>query len=85
MKDFLSEKHGHAQKIPNPRADHEEWHLPVWMTKFFVYKLMKKQYEYHLENTGECLTDTHSYQQRGLSLSQTAIYPSWLQVRHPFQ
>ena len=40
MKDFLGEKHGHAQKIPNPRAGHEEWHLPVWMTKLYVYRLM---------------------------------------------
>lgn len=40
MKDFLAEKHGYAQKIPNPRAGHEEWHLPVWMTKHYVYNLM---------------------------------------------
>lgn len=40
MKSFLAEKHGRAQKMPNPRSGHEEWHLPVSMTKLYVYKLM---------------------------------------------
>ena len=40
MQDFLAEKHGRAQKIPNPRSSKEEWHLPVWMTKTYVYKFM---------------------------------------------
>ena len=39
IKDFWADEPGRAQKIPNPRSGKEEWHLPVWMNKAFVYKL----------------------------------------------
>ena len=29
MQDLLAEKHGRAQKNPNPRSSQEEWHLRV--------------------------------------------------------
>ena len=44
MKEFLDDKHGRAQKIPNPRSGKEEWHLPVWMNKAFVYKLFDSKW-----------------------------------------
>jgi hypothetical protein len=44
MNEFLADKHGRAQKIPNPRSGKEEWHLPVWMNKAFVYKLFVSEW-----------------------------------------
>ncbi len=44
MKEFLADKHGRAQKIPNPRSGKEEWHLPDWMNKAFVYKMFVSEW-----------------------------------------
>ena len=44
MEEFLDDKHGRAQKIPNQRLGKEEWHLPVWMNKAFVYKLFDSKW-----------------------------------------
>ena len=37
---FLSEKNSYAQKMPNPRGEKDEYHLPTWMTKRTVYQIL---------------------------------------------
>lgn len=37
LADYLHERHGRTEKIPNPISGQDEWNLPSWCSKNYVH------------------------------------------------